>query len=1758
MKISAKYRAAAVFSAAFVLMSALAAANFAGSYNNAVTAEETSVTSATEGTSETAETEYGIAPMAYDDVYMPESEGDTYLIDLSKITIDADTVETGTQLVMSECITMSVREKNIHVMEEYGINSVYIRIVTAIRSGFKVNLSGIPQVVGGHSYSDITIHLIIENEGEITDFSCENSYARESSVSISLNNYGTISGGTYDCSVDNEEGGVIIGGNFSKTVTNHGTISDGNFNNGSYWVLNYGTVSGGTFQSYVLSQSSDGGISGGNFKDAIIFEHYEGYVTGGDFRNVSEVIWYGGSVTGGIFNESVKDVLPADSSCVFYNESEKTYTVQGDVTLDETFELNEGETLVIPDGAKVNNLEELRSSGNINGNVIEPHTHIDGKTFKPWTGGEIIDGSYYVAADGITYCTIDGNVDLCLNGKILDFNNYISSSVLNIYDDNAPGENVQFTLDSVYYSGKNANIYGGYVFLNDSMSSDITINVYDGKLGSSTNFSLYGNLNISGGEILCNIKISDSTITLSGSPKMDETTITTNTENPIQITGQLGTDVKCKVQLGKKGEYGKYDETGLFAVLSDESYATADNFEAAVEGYKVVKVGTKLYLTDHVHEDGTAFVPWTDTTKLPDTAGNWYLTGNVELTDYSGWKVPNGVTNLCLNGKRIINVELVVPTDAELNIYDCSKISGESGIDSTNDGSVGITNSGKVNIYGGSITFLKNAIVNEESGILNISYDAGIYAQINGYFNTGIINKGTMTIKNGMIAGSAAAIENSGTLTLENVTVYCTGVKLDGRDTPENAIVNTDMGTLTISGGSIGYDAGGGEESIFSSIYGIDNQGTLNLAGDVKFYTTTANIKTAKPINITGELTNKEQYEIYMTDPGVFAAGKFAAQSAEKFTPSSELATQGYIVTVTENNELAMDYRHYTYDDNGEFKLFQMKPARPVSLDSGIAVISLPENCDLKVNGKTVTDATVIDESTGKYIISVKISRENGFKIGENEIQGLISSNQEQTDVNGSGSYSIKVIVDPKPISAKFADDPTKPYDGNTVCTAEITSDGFVKGDDVSITAESCNFDSANAGTAKTVTASGLKITGEQKDFYKLENDEITGSGKITPKLLDIPAKEYTYDGKTSREIEIDGVNGETVKATLTAASKNAGTYTYNAAENGYTIELDSSNYAVDSAGTLTINKCLAKIEWQNETSFVYDGTEKSVAAEVTNAVDGDTFNIEYDGNTAANVGEYTAEILSLGNNNYSLGDNTSLKWKISAAVSESTNAEINYKNETISTNSKMEYSLDGETYFPCAENMSVTEFDWDGSKSVTVMFRYAADQNHSVGAVQTVVIPKRPTAPDISGMAVTKTQNSITVAEIAGCEYSIDGTAWQDSGTFNGLTAGKEYTVHIRTKAAENAFASFIAEKSIVTSDNSSGTTELKTGETVETENGSITNYGKTVELESKGNTTTVTLPDSGEVTVDESGNVNVPNGSIVETGKATVALPSGGKVSSDGTITADELQVGDVTVKGKNSTFDTDGNISIPNGGIIGKDGTAEKIISGGAVIDTEGNVIENSGTLPVVSAAAADGGDMSGVFEGSIESITLQIKISEIDDTDIELPEADIKHIYDISLIRNGEAVQPVNGKKIKITLYVPDDLNDPAIFRMENDGSFTDMNAEYDSSEKVISFVTVHLSNYVLAEKKSASLSENPKEPDNTDVPAEAAPAIPSHGIGMPPAVIGDTDSGEDVSSAAGTFSDENVIRTEGKSAAVWIFAVIIAAAAVTIIVRKTKQ
>ncbi len=101
--------------------------------------------------------------------------------------------------------------------------------------------------------------------------------------------------------------------------------------------------------------------------------------------------------------------------------------------------------------------------------------------------------------------------------------------------------------------------------------------------------------------------------------------------------------------------------------------------------------------------------PWTETTSLPNTAGSYYLTDNVELA--AEWEPKSG-TVLCLNGKSItLNAEGdVINMSANgtiFTLYDCQKngtITHGKDSNGTTYNGCGVVVGGTFNMYGGNIT----------------------------------------------------------------------------------------------------------------------------------------------------------------------------------------------------------------------------------------------------------------------------------------------------------------------------------------------------------------------------------------------------------------------------------------------------------------------------------------------------------------------------------------------------------------------------------------------------------------------------------------------------------------------------------------------------------------------------------------------------------------------------------------------------------------------------------------------------------------------------------------------------------------------------------------------------------------------------------------------------------------------------------------------------------------------------------------------
>lgn len=125
--------------------------------------------------------------------------------------------------------------------------------------------------------------------------------------------------------------------------------------------------------------------------------------------------------------------------------------------------------------------------------------------------------------------------------------------------------------------------------------------------------------------------------------------------------------------------------------------------------------------------------------------------------------------------------------------------------------------------------------------------------------------------------------------------------------------------------------------------------------------------------------------------------------------------------------------------------------------------------------------------------------------------------------------------------------------------------------------------------------------------------------------------------------------------------------------------------------------------------------------------------------------------------------------------------------------------------------------------------------------------------------------------------------------------------------------------------------------------------------------------------------------------------------------------------------------------------------KLVSEGVIVESEDGTIPDGTDLVVVDITAE---------ETSRYIIENLINASQV-------------KIYNITLYKDKTEIQP-NGKiRVKVPLPALYKENQCVIYRVESDGSFTDMGAQY--SDGYMLFETEHLSNYILYEKVMYSVS-----------------------------------------------------------------------------------
>ena len=215
----------------------------------------------------------------------------------------------------------------------------------------------------------------------------------------------------------------------------------------------------------------------------------------------------------------------------------------------------------------------------------------------------------------------------------------------------------------------------------------------------------------------------------------------------------------------------------------------------------------------HSHDD-VVFASWLLSDSLPAQAGDYMLTEDVSLTDR--WDVPDGVTNLCLNGHTIKQTAdykqvIYIGENSELNLFDCG-------------GSGQIT--GGKGFYGGAVYIAKNASFTLNGGIIKdneATSGAGVFADKYASF---VMNGGSIERNNRIFDNDASG----GVYLFSGSTFVMNGGSISNNyygDTGGGVTVGSGS-AFTMNGGSISSNTNETSEGQGGGVY-VFNGGSFTM-----------------------------------------------------------------------------------------------------------------------------------------------------------------------------------------------------------------------------------------------------------------------------------------------------------------------------------------------------------------------------------------------------------------------------------------------------------------------------------------------------------------------------------------------------------------------------------------------------------------------------------------------------------------------------------------------------------------------------------------------------------------------------------------------------------------------------------------------------------------------------------------------------------------------------------------------------------------
>ncbi|MDQ1816878.1 YDG domain-containing protein [Massilia sp. CCM 9210] len=241
-----------------------------------------------------------------------------------------------------------------------------------------------------------------------------------------------------------------------------------------------------------------------------------------------------------------------------------------------------------------------------------------------------------------------------------------------------------------------------------------------------------------------------------------------------------------------------------------------------------------------------------------------------------------------------------------------------------------------------------------------------------------------------------------------------------------------------------------------------------------------------------------------------------------------------------------------------------------------------------------------------------------------------------------SSSATTTADITPRALTATLAG-ASKVYDGTTATSATL-GDNRIAGDALTVSSSGAAFSDKNAGTGKTVTASGITLGGASAANYALASTSATGTADITQRALATTASagNKVYDGSVATSVTFgdDRIANDvlTVSGNGAFADRNAGTGKAVTISGIALTGPDAANYSLASttaAASADITpRGLAASATGN--SKVYDGATGATVTLGDNRIAGDILTLGYAGASFADKNAGSAKTISVSGVNLS------------------------------------------------------------------------------------------------------------------------------------------------------------------------------------------------------------------------------------------------------------------------------------------------------------------------------------------------------------------------------------------------------------------------------------------------------------------------------------------------------------------------------------------